>query len=223
MAFDPNSKVDLGFVHHLSTIKPIVYITADEKQFNLRDSVPDVNSVIFELLNYKFEKKPLSDQMQTGELRKERLILAIKPKKALEVGVLKDYIRIQLADNVGLEIPILLQIVGDVYSEEKMINFGNLSACSLKKFKIHFANNAEVWQDLKWEINGYLSDAIVISEDHIERTNSYIEITLNVDKLKLNSIPNGYVFCRIKFYKKLPTDKDVINILADGFNKKTEI
>ncbi len=222
MEFDPNEPVRLGFKHKISVVKPVVYIIGDEKYFNLRESAPDVNSMHFELQNYKIEKTTASDQKDSANPRKDVLILYLKSKKMLKIGTLRELLRIKLADNIGIEIPIILQIVGDAYSQEKIIHLGNLSDSTSKKFVIHFANNVKVWPVLKWDASGYLSDAIMVTEDGSERTNSSIGITLDADKLKLSNIPDGYVFCRVKFFQDQPTDEDVVNILIDGFNTKSE-
>lgn len=217
--FDPNGPVNLGVVHHLSA-KPVIRITANSKLFNLKKAVPNVNSMLFELHSHKLEKFPAPEQVQTEGRQEERLTLLLKPKKQLKTGSLKDVIRIQLADNVGLEIPIRCLIVGNVYTIEKIIHFGNLSDSTPKKSAIHFTNNAEVWTDVKWNVSGYLSDAVVISEDKSGRTDSRIVLTLAIDQSKLNSLPKGYVFCRISFSQKQPTGDDAISILVDGFNEK---
>jgi len=217
--FDPNGPVNLGVVHYLSA-KPVIHIIGDSNHFNMRDAVPDVNSAVFELHSQKFEKFPVSDHKLVKEIRKERLVLSLKPRTTLKTGVLRDIVRIKLADNVGLEIPIQCLIVRDVYAMERMIHFGNLSDVKTKKFTIHSTNNAEVWPDVKWNVSGYLSDAVVISEDKSGRTDSRIVLTLAIDQSKLNSLPKGYVFCRIGFFHKQPTDDEVISVLVDGFNGK---
>jgi len=217
--FDPNGPVNLGVVHYLSA-KPVIHIIADSNHFNMRDAVPDVNSAIFELHSHKFEKFPAPEQIQTEGRQEESLTLLLKPKKKLKTGSLREVIRIKLADDVGLEIPISCLIVGDVYAKEKIIHFGNLSDSTPKKFTIYFTNNAEIWPEVKWNVSGYLSDAVVITEDKSGRTDSRIVLTLAIDQSKLNSLPKGYVFCRISFFQKQPTGDDVISILVDGFNEK---
>ena len=220
--FDPNRPVDLGLVHHLSA-KPVIHIIADDKHFNIREAILDVNSTFFELYKHTFEKLAASDHLHTSEQVGERLILLLKPKEKLKIGALRDGIRIKLADNVGVEIPISCRIVGDVYAKERIIHFGDFSDSTPKKFTIHSINDSKIWPDVKWNVSGYLSDAVVITKDDNESTNSFIGLTLAVNQSKLNSLPRGYVFCRIEFFQKQPTDNEVISILLDGFNRKSGI
>ena len=220
--FDPNGPVKLGLVHKLSA-KPVIYITADDKYFNLRESVPDVNSFFFELESHRFEKIPATNPMQLKEQGKERLVLFLKPKKTLKIGTFKENVRIKLADDVGLGIPITSRIVGDIYEEETIIHLGNLCDSAPDKCIIHFIDDSKTWKDIKWEAQGYLSGAIAVRKEDSICSSSQIGLIVDADKSKLESIPKGYVFCHIKFFQNQPTDDEVVNILIDGFNTKPEI
>lgn len=223
ITFDPNGPIDLGFVHQLSSVKPVIYLTADDKHFNLREAVPDVNSVLFELLDHKFEKLAVINPIQINTRKKERLVLTLKPKKKLKIGILRELIKIRLGNDVELYMPITCRIVGNVYVGAEIIHLGNLTKTSPKEFAIYFTDKTEAWPDLKWDIKGYLSDAIIIREDDSGRTNSHIGLTLDVNQPRLSSLPKGYVFCRIKLYQNRPTDDDVVSVLVDGFNIKPDI
>jgi hypothetical protein len=202
-------------IHKLSA-KPVIYITADDKYFNLRESVPDVNSYFFELEEHRFEKIPTTDRIQLNEPRRERLVLSLKPKKILRIGTEKDFIRIRLADNVGLDMPISYRIVGDVYEEDTIIHLGNLYDSVPDKCIIHFIDDSKTWKDIKWEAKGYLSGAIAVRKEDSICSSSQIGLIVDADKSKLESIPKGYVFCHIKFFQNQPTDDEVVSILVDG-------
>ncbi len=217
MVFNPEDPVSLGLVHHLSA-KPVIYIMAKDKHLNLRDSIIDVNSTYFELDDYKFENLPTTDQTETGNERKETLVLRLKPKQTLKTGILRDFIRVKLADDVRLFIPIICRIVGDVYTAEQMINLGTLSDSVLKECSIYFTNDTRPWEDIKWTAKGYLSDAIAISRQQDKSVEPCIKLMLSIDQSKLTKLPKGYLFCRIQFYQNEPTDEDAVSILADGFN-----
>jgi hypothetical protein len=217
--FDPNGPANLGLVHYLS-VKPVIKITANGNHFNLSEAIPDVNSTVFELRNCNFEKFYATNHKQVNEAQKKRLVLSLTPRTTLKTGVLQDIVKIRLADNVGLEMPIQCLVVRDVYAMERMIHFGNLTNSTPKKFTIYFTNNTEVWSEVKWNVNGYLSDAVVIMEDQSSRTDSRIVLTLAIDQSKIHYLPKGYVFCRIIFFQKQPTENHAISILADGFNEK---
>ncbi|MBW7989233.1 MAG: DUF1573 domain-containing protein [Planctomycetes bacterium] len=213
---DPNGPMRLGSVHKLSA-KPVIYITAKDEQFNLRDSVPDVNSARFELHDYKFEKLPVTNPAKLGIKKKEHLVLTLKPKEVFKTGITKELISVKLTDDVKLDIRTIFQIVGDVYTSERMINLSTLSNSVSKELSIHFANDTKTWEDVKWNAKGYLSKAIVIKEDRNKRTDSCIRLTVSIDQSKLEDIPKGYLFCRVNFYQNEPTDDDV-SVLIDGFN-----
>lgn len=214
---DPNGPMRLGLVHKLSA-KPVIYIIAKDEHFNLRDSVPDVNSVRFELHDYKFEKLPVTNMAKIGSEKKEILVLALQPKEVFKNGIIKELIRVKLTDDVELVVPIIFRIVGDAYLEEQMINLGTLSNSVSKELSIYFTNDTKTWEDVKWSAKGYLSKAIVISKNKSKCTDSYIRLMLSVDQSKLEDLPKGYLFCRMKFYQNEPTDDDVVSILVDGFN-----
>ncbi|MFB0524501.1 MAG: DUF1573 domain-containing protein [Phycisphaerae bacterium] len=216
-AFDPEGPMRLGLVHHLSA-KPVIYITAKDEHFNLRDSAIDVNSLRFELDDYKFENITPTGQKDTDDDRKEMLVLRLKPKKTLKTGILREFIIVKLAEDVRLFMPIICRIVGDVYSTEQMINMGTLSDSALKECSIYFTNDTRPWEDIKWTAKGYLSDAIVISRQQAKSTGSCIRLTLSVDQSKLARLPKGYLFCRIQFYRNKPTNEDKVSVLVDGFN-----
>lgn len=216
--FDPNRPLNLGLVHKLLA-KPVIQIYANVKHFNLRKAVPDVNNALFELHHHKLERPSVSDQAQKVEQRRESLTLCLRPKKKLKIGMLTEILRIKLADEVGLEIPISCRIVGDVYATERSIHFGNLSDNTPKRFTIRFANNAGVWPELRWDIKGYLSSTIAIRREEIVRTDSQIRVILAVDQSRLASLPQGYVFCRVKFFQAGATD-EAVSLMVDGFNTK---
>jgi hypothetical protein len=220
--FNPKGPINLGLVHYLSA-KPVINIIANSKDFNLSDTVPDVNSVVFKFNNYKFEPISATDNNSENNAPKQKLVLSLAPKIVLKAGSLRDIVRIRLKQNVGIEIPIECLVVRDVYTMERIIHFDNLTESKPKKFTIHFTNNAHVWPDVKWNVAGYLSDAIKITEEQNERTDSSITLTLAVDKFKPDSIPKGYVFCRISFFQKEPTDDEVVTLLVDGFNMKSAL
>ena len=219
--FDPNRPVNLGLVHR-SSAEPLIHITANEKHFNLRDAVPDANSTRFELQDYRFEKIAATDQIQVNNVKRERLVLMLKPRKTVKTGLLRELIRITLADDVRLDIPISCRIVGDVYGVEDIIHLGHLSNCTPKEFTINFVDNARVWSDLRWDTKGYLSGALAIRHEEIVRTESHIGVTLAVDQSRLSSLPEGYVYCRIRFYQNGATD-EAVNLLVDGFNSPRDI
>ncbi len=214
---DPNGLMRLGTVHKLSA-KPVIHITAKDKHFDLRDSVPDVNSARFELHDYKFEKLPVANPAKAGSGKKERLVLTLKPKEVFKTGITKELIRVKLTDDVELVVPIIFRIVGDVSPSEQMINLGTLSNSVSKELSIFFINDTKTWEDLKWSVTGYLSKAIVIKEDRNKRTDSCIRLTVSIDQSKLEDIPKGYLFCRMNFYQNEPTDDNVVSVLMDGFN-----
>jgi len=214
---NPNSPIRLGLVHKLS-VKPVIYITADDEHFNLRDSVPDVNSARFELQGYKFEKLPVTNPAKIDSEKKENLVLTLKPKEMWKTGIIKELIRVKLTDDVKFQVPIIFRIVGDAYLDEQMINLVTLSNSVSKELSIYFTNDTKAWEDVKWSAKGYLSKAIVINKDRSKCTDSCIRLTLSVDQSKLEDLPNGYLFCRVRFYRDEPTDDDVVSILVDGFN-----
>ena len=220
--FDPNGPVNLGLVHQLSA-EPVICLTTNVKHFNLRDSVPEVNSTQFELIDHKFDKLSAINQKQMKDVGKERLTLTLRPKKTLKIGVLKELMKIRLANNVQLEMPITYRIVGNVYAEESIVLLGNLSKTRSQEFTIHFSNGAEVWPDVTWDIEGYLSDAIVIGKNRSKRTDSSIVLTLGVNKYALSHLPKGYIFCRAKFYRNRSINGDVVSVLVDGFNIESDI
>lgn len=220
--FDPNRPVDLGLVHQLSA-EPVICLTTNVKHFNLRDSVPEVNSTQFELNEYKFDKLSAINQKQMKDGGKEILTLTLRPKKTLKIGVLKELMKIRLANNVQLEMPITARIVGNVYAEESIVHLGNLSKTRSQELTIHFTNCAEVWPDVTWDIKGYLSDAIVISKNRSKRTDSSIVLTLGVNQYALSYLPKGYVFCRAKFYRNRSINGDIVSVLVDGFNIESDI
>jgi len=215
--FNPEGPMRLGLVHRLST-KPVIYITAKNEHFKLRDSIIDVNSVRFELDDYRFEKLPATGQIETGDERKETLVLSLKPKQTLKIGIMRDFLRVKLADEVRLHIPIICRIVGNVYTAEQMINLGTLSHTEPKELLIHFTNDTKPWEDIKWAAKGYLSEAISISKQQSESTESCIKLTLSVDQSKLSGLPKDYLFCRIRFYQGEVADEDAVSVLVDGFN-----
>lgn len=214
---NPNSPTRLGLVYKLS-IKPVIYITAKDEHFNLRDSVPDVNSGRFDLHDYKFENLPVTNPANISSEKKESLVLTLKPKEVFKTGIMKELLRVKLTDDVELVVPIIFRIVGDVYPSEQMINLGTLSNSISKELTIFFTNGTNTWENIKWSAKGYLSKAIVIKEDRNKRTDSRIRLTLSVNQSKLSRIPKGYLFCRISFYQNEPTDDDVVSVLIDGFN-----
>jgi len=218
MTFDPNGPANLGLVHYLS-VRPIIKIASNGNHFNLSKAIPDVNSTVFELRNRKFEKFSAIDQKQSNEAQAERLVLSLTPRTTLKTGALQDIVKIRFKDNVGLEIPIQCLVVRDVYAMKRIIHFGNLSDNTPKKFTLYFTNNTEPWPEVKWNINGYPSDAVVIKEDQSSRTDSCIVLTLAIDQSKIHYLPKGYAFCRIIFFQKQPTEDNAISILIDGFNE----
>lgn len=220
--WDPNGPARLGIVHR-KFVKPVIYITAKDEYFNLRDSVPDVNSIHFELHDYKFEKLPVTNPAKIDSEKKESLVLALQPKEVFKNGIIKEFIRVKLTDDVELVVPIIFRIVGDVYTAEQMINLGILSKGISKELSIYFTYDTKVWKDIKWDAKGYLSEAIVIKEDKNKHTDSCIRLTLGVNQSKLSRLPKGYLFCRISFYQNEPTDDDIVSVLIDGFNIKSDI
>lgn len=221
MEFDPNGPIDLGLVHK-SSVRPVIFITADSNHSNLRETIPDVNSFYFELDDYKFEKLPVTGQNKTDEDRNETLVLRLKTKKTLKIGVLRELIKLKLEDDVRLFIPITCRIVGDAFAEEPIIHFGNLYDSESGKCIIHFIDDSKTWKDIKWEAKGYLSNAIVVRKEDGLFSYSPIRLMLDINKSTLNSLPVGYVFCRIKFFQDQSTDEDFVNILLDGFNIKSD-
>ena len=182
------------------------------------DSVPDVNSARFELFNSKFEKMSMTDRRWSGDNKKKRLVLTLKPKKTLETGVLRDFIKVKLADDIRLRIPIICRVIGDVYPAEQMINLGTISHSKPKELLIHFTNDTKPWKEIKWDAKGYLSEAISISKQQSEPTESCIKLTLGVNESKIRRVPKGYLFCRIRFYQGEVADEDAVSVLVDGFN-----
>jgi hypothetical protein len=173
------------------------------------------------LAGHKLEKLTASNKKPVKEQPKETLVLSLKPKAPLRTGVLRELLKIKLAETVALEIPIACRVVGDAYGLDRRIHMGGLSNSTPKKFTIHFVDSTKVWSDLQWDINGYLSNAIAIRKEEILRTDSHIEVKLDVDHSKLSSLPKGYVFCRIRFYQNGNPD-ETVDLLVDGFNTESE-
>ena len=211
--FDPNIPLELEPIHQLSA-EPVIYITSNDKKLNFKTLVPDVNSSGFELKNYKIEKFSSADKNQNME----RMVLNLKPKDTLKIGEIRQGIKVELTDNVLLYIPLMSRIFGDVYINERRISFGPLANGENKEIEIHFVNNAKPWKNMKWEVNGSLSDTINVIINRSKCTDSCIVADLAVNKSTLRDVPKGYNFSRLNFFQDGSKENDVVSVLIDGFN-----
>jgi hypothetical protein len=212
---DPTRATELAIVHRLS-VRPTVYLAAKNNRFDMRDAVIDVNSTTFELYEYRFV--PRSDQatapVDTGK-NSAWLVLTLAPKQMPKVGVLRDLVRVTLAPNVNVHIPLSCRVVGDVYAEVQRINLGNLASSEPAYLSVHFANGRPRWKQVKWSMSGYLSEAVTIEQVPPE-PDAGVRLKMTVNPAKLGRLPKGYLISRATLYQNEPTDDDAITVLIDG-------
>lgn len=215
--FKPDDMVDLGIVHQQS-VKPIIYLYSNDKQFDLKDSVPDVNSLHFALESYQYEKISLPYPEKKNIINNKRLVLNLAPKAIVKTGNIKETVKIQLFKDILLYIRFSCLIVGDIYTNEQKISFGTLADCTDKEVLINFTNNTKVWDNIKWSIDGDLSSVIIANTEKDRNNDSTIIVKLSIDKSKINNLPKGYLFSRITFYQNETTKENAVYLLVDGFN-----
>ncbi|MBN2590980.1 MAG: DUF1573 domain-containing protein [Sedimentisphaerales bacterium] len=211
--YDPNNLLELDLINKLSAI-PVISIGTNNKELKLNKIVPDVNSPNFELEKYTSAK--LSNDNKDQNI--ERMLLTLKPKDSIKTGSLRENIKVELAEDLLLYIPIKSRIVDNAYVIEQRISFGTLSNSENSEIKVHFANNVKAWKEVKWSVEGDLSDVIDVSINKSKSTDTIIVVDLIVKKDLLGNIPKGYNFSRLHLYQNDSQDDNAISLLIDGYN-----
>ncbi len=209
--YDPNSRLELEPIQKLSA-KLVISIISNNKSINFRNIIPDVNSSNYDLENYDVKN------IISGSQKAEKLTLTLKPKDSLKIGMMWENIKIGLANDISLYIPLVSRIVGEAYVIKNKVSFGLLSDGGNKEITIYFTNNEKPWQNVKWNIEGDLGGVIDVSMNKSQNTKNSITCDLTVKKNMLENVPKGYNFGRLNFYQNDPQDKDAVSVLIDGFN-----
>lgn len=212
----PDKLSKLGFAY--SSADLIVNIFSHRKTFKLKNILKDISSRYFILkdVNYKTEIKAIDTKV--GDI--EKLILILESKEEPIIGKFRDIIIVKFTDGLKLTIPISYRIVGDIYPDIYGIDLGRLDDVSLggKEVKIFCKNISKLQPDLNWSVNGILSNVLVINKLKLAGQNPFYILNFNVNKAELDTLPKGFVYCRVKIFKNQPTDKDAIDILVYGHN-----
>ncbi len=205
--------IELG-VRHQSSACPIVRITTLDGS-DLRDSVVDVNSLhlCLDKITPRFSRHAEGKATATACCR--QVTIALRPKKALKQGRLRDLLEIALCDGSRAYIPIMCRIAGDVYLDEEVIRLGQLSEATERYLHVIFADKAKRWEAVHWETAGLLGEAMAIRDVSPGRAGC-ISMILAADRARASQLPKGYLFCRVRFYND-PNDAGV-TVFIDGFN-----
>ena len=211
--YDPNNLLELDLVNKLSA-KPVLSIGTNNKELKLNKIVPDINSSNFELEKYASAK--LSNDNKEQNI--ERMLLTLKPKDSIKIGLLRENIKVELTDDLSLYIPIKSRIVDEAYVIEQRISFDSLIDSTNKEIEINFADPSKPWKEMKWSVEGDLSDVIDVSINKSKSTDTSIVADLVVKKELLERVPKGYNFSRLYLYQNDLQDENTISLLIDGYN-----
>lgn len=205
--------IDLGIRHGASA--NLIVIIASRDGSDLGHFVADANSLHFRLDGMDRQSAGIAHPGTIADAPRRTLRVAFSPRTPLEPGRLQDTLEIRLADGSGVYVPVVCRIVGDVYVDQQIIHLGKLAGSPERRLRVHFAGNVKRWTAAHWEGAGLLYDAIAVHDANAERT-AGIGLILTVDQTKVLRLPQGYVFCKMRFFEN-PQDPG-LTVFIDGYN-----
>lgn len=148
------------------------------------------------------------------------LHLTLGLKTGLDKGVFRDDIEIWTKDRRMAVVPVRVRLVGNIYVEPDTIYFGRLSQIgqsALKPLRVHFRNDSSVWPRPQWRLDGQLAQAIALKTTRLDRDQGRLEIVVEVDPDRVESLSNGFQYCNIRIFEREPNEPNAVSAIVYGY------
>jgi len=147
------------------------------------------------------------------------LHLRLSPKTLLSIGELSDKIIVAFKDGSECHIPIVFRSVGDIYAERSSLPVGRIpfSGKVNKVFNILFSDGIRPWTQVKWKVEGILSEAITASPNNEKVTENTLSLIVEIDGNCLPSSEKGFLSSYIDFFENEREDRNIVRLYLYGY------
>lgn len=121
-------------------------------------------------------------------------------------------------DGSECHVPVIFRSVGDVYGECSSIGIGHISSSSKirKMFKIIFSNGVEPWKQVKWNVEGKLSQVMKVAVSEAIDSENCLNMVIEIDESYLPLSNKGFISSFISFFEHSSDDANVVKLLIYG-------